>query len=94
MKFAFVSRLSHQRMPEKVSVGSPSRGGDASVYVFEINQPSLPAPFYSVLASVSVFTALSTVFNSINSPDSSPLSNSVLRVFILPYWSFQLYISL
>ena len=45
--------------------------GDISrvVYVFGINQPSLPTPSYSVLVSVSVFMALSTVFNSINSPD-------------------------
>ena len=28
---------------------------------FDINQPSLPTPFYSVLVSVSVFIALSTV---------------------------------
>ena len=29
-----------------VPVGSPSRGGDVTVYVFDINQPSLPTPFY------------------------------------------------
>ena len=62
-------------------------------YVFDINQPSLPTPIYSVLVSVSVFMALSTVFHSINSPDNSPLSHSVLLVLCLPYWSFQLYIS-
>ena len=49
---------------------------------------------YSILVSVSVFMALSTVFHSINSPDSSPLSHSVLPVIFLPYWSFQLCISL
>ena len=75
-------------------MGSPSRGGDVAVYVFDINQPSLPTPYYSVLVSVSVFMALSTVFHSINSPDNSPLSNSVLSVLIPSYWSFQLYISL
>ena len=48
------------------------------VYVSDINQPSLPNPFYSVLVSVSVFIALSTVFHPINSPDDSPLSHSVL----------------
>ena len=58
-----------------------------------INQPSLPTPFYSVLVSVFVFMALSTVFHSINSLDNSPLSHSVLPVLILPYWSLQLYIS-
>ena len=31
-------------------------------------------PFYSVLVSISVSMALSTVFHSINSPNSSPFS--------------------
>ena len=39
------------------------------------NQPSLPTPFYSVLVSISVFVALSTVFHSINSLDNSPFSH-------------------
>ena len=77
-----------------VLAGSPSRGGDVAIYVSDINQPSLHTPFYSVLVSVSVFMALSTVFHSINSPDNSPLSHSVLPVLFLPYWSFQLYIYL
>ena len=47
-------------------MGSPSRGGDVTVNVYDINQPSLPTPFYSVLVSISVFMALSTVFHSIN----------------------------
>ena len=47
-----------------VPAGTPSRGGD--VAVFDKNRPSLPTPFYSVLVSVSVFMALSTVFYSIN----------------------------
>ena len=68
-----------------VSSGSPSRGGDVAVYVFDINQPSLPTPLYSVHVSVSVFMALSTVFHSINSPDNSQLSHSVLPVLFLPY---------
>ena len=38
--------------------------------------------------------ALSTVFHSINSPDNSSLSHSVLPVLVLLYWSLQLYISL
>ena len=63
------------------------------VYVFDVNQPSLPSPFYSVLVPVSVFMALSTVFYSINSPDTSPLSQSVLLVLFLPYWSFHLNVS-
>ena len=78
----------------RVSAGSPSRGGYVTVYVFDINQPSLPTPFYSVLVSISIFMVLSNVFHSINSPDNSPLSHSVLPVFFLPYRSFQLYISL
>ena len=77
-----------------VPKGLPSRGGDAAVYVFDINQTSLPTPFYSVLVAVSVFMALSTVFHSINYPDSSPLSHSVLPVLFLPCRAFQLHISL
>ena len=77
-----------------VPTGSSSRGGDVTVYVFDINQPSLPTPFYSILLSISVFMALSTVFRSINSPDNSPLSRSVLPVLSLPSWSFQLHTSL
>ena len=50
-----------------------------------------PLRFYSVLVSISVFMALSTIFHSINSPGNSPLPQSVLSVSILPYWSFQLY---
>ena len=75
----------------RVPAGSSSRGEDVAVYVLSINQPSLPTPFYSVLVSVSVVMVLSTVFLSINSPDNSPLSHSVLPVLFLPYWSFQLY---
>ena len=63
-------------------------------YVFDINQPSLPIPFYSLLVSVSVFMALSAVFHSINSPDNSPLSHFVLPVLFLPCWLFQLHTSL
>ena len=53
-------------------MGSRSRGGDVAVHVFDVNQPSLPTPFSSVLISASVFMALSTIFQSINSPDNSP----------------------
>ena len=79
-----------------VSAGSPSCGGEVVVYVKDINQLSLPPThLYSVLVSVSVFiTALSTVFHSINSPENSLLSPSVLPVLILSYWSFQLYTSI
>ena len=37
---------------------------------------------------------LSIIFHSINSPNNSPLSYPVLPVLYLPYWSFQLYLSL
>ena len=56
------------------------------------NPTELAHSFYSVLVSVSVFMVLSTVFHSINSPDNSPLSHSVLPVLFLPYWSIRLYI--
>ena len=59
---------------------SPSRGGDVTAYVYDINQPSFPTPFNFVLVSVSVFMALSTVFESVISPDNSPFSHSVLPV--------------
>ena len=73
-------------------MGSPSRGGNVAVYVSDVNQPSLPTPFflYSVLVSISVFMVLSTVFHSLDSPDNSPLSHSVLPVLFLPDWYFQL----
>ena len=77
-----------------VPAGSPSRGGNVAAYVLDINQPSLPTPFYSLLVSVSVFMALSTAFHSINFPDNCSFSYFVLLVLFLPYWSFQLYISL
>ena len=30
-----------------VPAGSPSRGGNVAVYVYNVNQLSLPTPFYS-----------------------------------------------
>ena len=44
-------------------------------FMSDINQPSLPTPFYSVLASIPVFMAFSTVFHSINSPNNCPFSD-------------------
>ena len=41
---------------------SPSRGGDVAVYVVDINQPSLPTPFYSVLVSISVLWSFELYF--------------------------------
>ena len=49
-------------------------------FLSDLNQPSLPTSFYSVLVSVSVYLALSTVFYPINFPDNSPFSDSVLPV--------------
>ena len=66
----------------RVSAGSPSRGGDVAVYVFDINQLSLPTPFHSVLVSTSVFMAILTVLQTINSPDNSPLYHSALSVLL------------
>ena len=53
---------------------------DVAIYTFDINQPSLATPFYSVLVPVSAFMAISTVFHSVNSFDKSPLAHSVLPV--------------
>ena len=66
-----------------VPSGSPSRCRDVTVYIPDINQPSLPPPFYSALVSASVLMAYSTVFHSINSSDNSPLSHSVLISAVL-----------
>ena len=55
-----------------IPLGSPSSGGDVAAYVFNICQSSLPTPVYTVLVSVSVFLAFSTVFHFINSPNNSP----------------------
>ena len=77
----------------QVPADLPLCGGDVAVYVFDINQPSLPTPFYSGLVSLSVLIALSTVFLYMTSPDNSPLSHSVLPVLYLPHRPFQRYIS-
>ena len=55
----FPSRLLYPRQSYFTSVpaGSSSRGGDVTVYVCDIKQPSLPTPFYSALVSISVFLA-------------------------------------
>ena len=74
-----------------VNVGSPSRGWDVCSY--DVNQPSFPTDFYSVLVSISAFMAFSTVFHFRNTPDNSALSHSVLLVLFLLCCSFQLYTS-
>ena len=74
--------------------GSPSRGGDVAVYVSDINQLSFPTPFYSVLVSVSVFMALSSVFHFINSPDNSRFLTLFFRSYfclIVPFNYISLY---
>ena len=75
-------------LSKRVPAGSPSRGGDVAVYVFDTDQPSLPTPFYSVLVSISIFMALSTIFHSMNSLGNSPLSHPILPALFLPYRSF------
>ena len=86
---------------DRVPAGSPSSGGDVTVYIFCLCQRHKPTElahsfffFFWIpfLCLFSVFMVLSTVFLSINSPDNSPYSHSVLPVLSLPYWSFQLYI--
>ena len=77
-----------------VPTGSPSSGGDVVVYVKDINQSSMPTPFYSVLVSVPIFTTLSAEFYSINCSNNYSLSHSVLLFLFLPYWSFHLYVSI
>ena len=64
-----------------VPTGSPSHGGDIALYLLDINKLSLPTPFYSVLVSVSVFIALSTVFRSIIPP-------TILRFLTLSFRSY------
>ena len=92
LRISYKDHVTNEEVRAKIQVpaSSPSRGGDVTVYVCDINQPSLPIPFYSVLVNISVFMALSTVFHSLNSPDNSPFSQFVLPVLFLPYRSFQL----
>ena len=54
------------------------------IYLSTIAWESERAAPSSVLVSVSVFMALSTVFHSINSPDNSLLSHSLLPVLFQP----------
>ena len=61
------------------TIAKISPGGDVAVYV-SASQPSLTTPFDSVLVSISVFMTLPTVFHSINPPNNSPLSHSVIPV--------------
>ena len=80
-----------------VPAGSPSPGEDVTVYVYDINQSSLPTRFYSALESISVFTALPTVFHFINSPVTLRFLTLFFQSFLClvgpPCWSCQLYAS-
>ena len=46
-----------------VPAGSPSRGGDVAVYVFDINEASLPTQCHSVLVSISLLWSFHLYFN-------------------------------
>ena len=81
-------------LPPPVPVGSPSRGGDVAVYVCDINQPSLPAPLYSVLG---VCFCLYGPFNCISFYAFSKQFSAFSLYssdLLLPHWFFQLHISL
>ena len=75
-----------------IPTGLPSHGGDVAAYVSDsdMNQLSLPTPFYFVLVSVSVFMALSTAFHLTNSPGNLNFCFPGLLVLFLLCWSFQL----
>ena len=79
--------------PLPVPRGSPSHGGDVVVYVFD-KPTKLAHSFLFCSCDFFCLMVLSAVLHSINSPNNSPLSHSVLPVLFLPDWSFQLYISL
>ena len=63
----------------RVPTGSPPRGGDVTVHVYDIDQPSLPLLFILFLC-LFLSMALSTVFYSMKFPDNSPFFHSVLPV--------------
>ena len=67
LRISYNVHVTNEEVRAKIQVpaSSPSRGGDVTVYVCDINHPSLPTPFYSVLVSISVLMAISTVFHSI-----------------------------
>ena len=77
-----------------VPAGSPSCGGDVTVYVLDIGQPSLPTPFILFLCLFLSLWHFQQYFIAFFFPDNSPLSHSVLPVLFPPYWSFQLHDSL
>ena len=90
------SRLDQVWRKTQVPADPPSRGGEVAVYIFDINQPNLPTPFFFKFCSCTYF-CLNGPFDRIsfiNSSDNSSLSHSVLPVLFLHYWSSQLHIYL
>ena len=72
---ASTNQVWHQSLQQlTVPASSSSPGGDVVVYVSEIKPTKLAHFFYSLLVSISVLLALSTMFHSINSPDNSAFS--------------------
>ena len=76
------------RFSDWVPSGLPLSGGDATVYVFGINQLSLPSPCCSVLVSVSVFMALSTVLHFIILPETPGFLTLFLWSYFCPIGLF------
>ena len=77
----------------RVLASSYSRGGDVTVSVKIINQPSLPSPFLLFLCLFLSYGPFNYISFQV-SPENSPFSHSVLPVLSLPNWSFQLNVSL
>ena len=66
----------------------------SSLSLFHVDSRTGFVDCVSILVSASVFIAFSTVFYSITFPDNALSPHSVLPALFMPYWSFQLYISL
>ena len=79
--------------PALVPAGSPSRGGDVTVYVLDINQPSLPTLFIQFLCLFLPLWPFQRYFIYKFSRQLSAFSLCSSGL-ILRYWSFGLYISL
>ena len=72
-----------------VPAGSPSRGGDVKVHVFDINQPSLPTPFTLFLRlflSYGPFTCISFHKFSRQLSVFAPAVGSCGRRNLSPIW--------
>ena len=65
-----------------VPAGTPSRDGDVKVCVFDINQPTLTTPFYSVLVSISLLWPFHLYFN----PEILPTTLRILILFSQSYF--------